>query len=47
MAAVKGAATSKSFRAILPHMAADDVTKLQKMSGEKEDKRCEIAINLT
>ena len=34
MAAVKGAATSKSFRAILPHMAADDVTKLRRYCAE-------------
>ena len=34
MAAVKGAATSKSFRAILPNMAADDVTKLRRYCAE-------------
>ena len=34
MAAVKGAATSKSFRAILPNMAPDDVTKLRRYCAE-------------
>ena len=34
MAAVKGAATSKSFRAILPNLAADDVTKLRRYCAE-------------
>ena len=34
MAAVKGAATSKSFRAILPNMAAGDVTKLRRYCAE-------------
>ena len=34
MAAVKGAATSKSFRAILPNMAADNMTKLRRYCAE-------------
>jgi len=34
MAAVKGAATSKSFRAILHNMAAGDVTKLRRNCAE-------------
>ena len=34
MAAVRGAATSKSFRAILPNMSADDVTKLRRYCAE-------------
>ena len=34
MAAAEGAATSKSFRAILPKMALDDVTKLRRYCAE-------------
>ena len=34
MAAVRGAATSKSFRAILPSMSADDVAKLRRYCAE-------------
>ena len=34
MAAAEGAATSKSFRAILPNMAAEHVTKLRRYCAE-------------
>ena len=34
MAAAEGAATSKSFRAILPNLAAEHVTKLQRYCAE-------------